>query len=177
MHDFCEAQSWDRLEAESGLKRVDMQEAAAVYARANAVMGVYGMGLTQHRHGVTSVQMLVNLLLLRGNIGRPGAGICPVRGHSNVQGQRTVGISEKPQLVPLDRLAELYGFEPPREEGLTTVDACELPSVLGKSAGLTVAGRQCSSSKRGGVPRQTKLEPLPGRLVEGAGLKAVRQKE
>ena len=69
--------------------------------------------------------MLVNLLLLRGNIGKQGAGICPVRGHSNVQGQRTVGITEKPELVPLDRLAAQYGFEPPREKGMDTVEACE----------------------------------------------------
>ena len=69
--------------------------------------------------------MLVNLLLLRGNIGKPGAGICPVRGHSNVQGQRTVGITEKPELVPLDKLKELYGFEPPRWKGMNTVEACE----------------------------------------------------
>ena len=89
-------------------------------ARRKAVIGIYGMGLTQHRTGVENVQMLVNLLLLRGNIGKPGAGICPVRGHSNVQGQRTVGITEKPELVPLDKLKELYGFEPPREKGLNT---------------------------------------------------------
>ena len=88
-----------------------MEATAAVYARSKASMGIYGMGLTQHRAGVETVQMLVNLLLLRGNIGRPGAGICPVRGHSNVQGQRTVGITEKPALVPLDRLAEQYHFE------------------------------------------------------------------
>ncbi len=69
--------------------------------------------------------MLVNLMLLRGNIGRDGAGICPVRGHSNVQGQRTVGITEKPELVPMDQLAKQYGFEPPRELGLNTVEACE----------------------------------------------------
>ena len=62
---------------------------------------------------------------MRGNVGKPGAGICAVRGHSNVQGQRTVGITEKPGLVPLDKLAELYGFEPPRWTGHTTVDACE----------------------------------------------------
>ncbi len=80
-----------------------MEAAALVYARAKAVIGIYGMGLTQHVKGVATVQMLANLLLLRGNIGRPGAGICPVRGHSNVQGQRTVGITEKPDLVPLDR--------------------------------------------------------------------------
>ena len=79
------------------------------------------MGLTQHRAGVEAVQMLVDLLLLRGNIGRPGAGICPVRGHSNVQGQRTVGITEKPELVPLDRLARQFAFEPPREECRNTI--------------------------------------------------------
>jgi molybdopterin-dependent oxidoreductase alpha subunit len=83
------------------------------------------MGLTQHRNGVDTVQMLANLLLLRGNIGKPGAGICPVRGHSNVQGQRTVGITEKPEMAPLDKLAELYKFEPPRRKGLNTVEACE----------------------------------------------------
>lgn len=69
--------------------------------------------------------MLVNLLMMRGNMGRQGAGISPVRGHSNVQGQRTVGISEKPELVPLDKLAKMFDFEPPRDKGLTTVDACQ----------------------------------------------------
>jgi anaerobic selenocysteine-containing dehydrogenase len=99
-------QEWPELERRAGLPRASMEATAAVYARSQAAMGIYGMGLTQHRAGVETVQMLVNLLLLRGNIGRPGAGICPVRGHSNVQGQRTVGITEKPSLVPLDRLAE-----------------------------------------------------------------------
>lgn len=115
---------WDEIEHESGLARADLEQAAATYAAAEAVIAVYGMGLTQHREGVTNVNMLVNLLLLRGNIGRPGAGICPVRGHSNVQGQRTVGITEKPDLVPLDKLKELYHFEPPRTVGLTTVKTC-----------------------------------------------------
>ena len=102
-----------------------MLEAANVYMSAKAVIANYGMGVTQHKHGVETAKMIVNLLLLRGNIGKPGAGISPIRGHSNVQGQRTVGISEKTKLVPLDKLAELYGFEPPRWDGLTTVDACE----------------------------------------------------
>jgi molybdopterin-dependent oxidoreductase alpha subunit len=122
---FCRAQSWDELELASGLTRESMGEAADIYAKANAVIANYGMGITQHRHGVETAKMIVNLLLLRGNIGKPGAGISPIRGHSNVQGQRTVGISEKTKLVPLDRLAELYGFEPPRWNGLTTVDACQ----------------------------------------------------
>ncbi len=117
--------SWQHLEREAGISRAAIEAAAASYARAKSVIAVYGMGLTQHRAGVEAVQMLVNLLLLRGNIGRPGAGICPVRGHSNVQGQRTVGITEKPELVPLDRLAEQYGFEPPRDKGMNTVEACE----------------------------------------------------
>jgi molybdopterin-dependent oxidoreductase alpha subunit len=118
-------QEWPELELRAGLARASMEATAAVYARSKATMGIYGMGLTQHRAGVETVQMLVNLLLLRGNIGRSGAGICPVRGHSNVQGQRTVGITEKPSLVPLDRLAEQYHFSPPRERGYNTVEACE----------------------------------------------------
>ena len=121
----CAAATGPRSERRSGLTRSALEAAATVYAHAEAVIGIYGMGLTQHRKGVETVQMLVNLLLLRGNIGRPGAGICPVRGHSNVQGQRTVGITEKPELVPLDKLKKQFGFEPPREKGLNTVEACE----------------------------------------------------
>ena len=119
------ATSWRDIERESGLARADLETAAETYARAERVIGIFGMGLTQHRHGVQNVQMLSNFLLLRGNIGKPGAGICPVRGHSNVQGQRTVGITEKPELAPLDQLKKQYGFEPPRDKGLNTVTACE----------------------------------------------------
>ncbi len=122
---FVRNSEWGTLERESGITRTDMESAASEYARARAVIAVYGMGLTQHRNGVENVQMVSNLLLLRGNIGRRGAGICPVRGHSNVQGQRTVGITEKPELAPLDKLQELYGFEPPRTRGMNTVEACE----------------------------------------------------
>ncbi|GLK78959.1 FdhF/YdeP family oxidoreductase [Methylopila turkensis] len=123
--DACRARDWPELERCSGLTRHAIEIAAEVYSRSSAAIGVYGMGLTQHRSGVDNVQMLMNLLLMKGNIGRPGAGICPVRGHSNVQGQRTVGITEKASLAPLDRLKELYGFEPPREDGMATVDVCE----------------------------------------------------
>ncbi|GJE58376.1 FdhF/YdeP family oxidoreductase [Methylobacterium trifolii] len=122
---FCDAQGWPAIARRSGLTRADLEAAAAAYAKARSTIGIYGMGLTQHRKGTETVQMLVNLMLLRGNVGRPGAGICPVRGHSNVQGQRTVGISEKPELVPLDRIAAQYGFAPPRDQGLNTVEACE----------------------------------------------------
>jgi len=117
--------TWCEIEERSGLKRSELELAAQTYGAAGAAIAVYGMGLTQHREGVLNIQMLSNLLLLRGNIGKPGAGICPVRGHSNVQGQRTVGITEKPELAPLEKLKELYGFEPPRTPGLATVDCCE----------------------------------------------------
>jgi molybdopterin-dependent oxidoreductase alpha subunit len=102
-----------------------MEAAAAVYSRSKSAMIAYGMGLTQQIDGVENVQLVVNLLLLRGNIGKPGAGVLPIRGHSNVQGQRTVGITEKPELVPMDKLKVLYGFEPPQEKGLNCVEACE----------------------------------------------------
>jgi molybdopterin-dependent oxidoreductase alpha subunit len=122
---WCRDQDWAQLERWSGLKRQEMMDAANVYGAAKSAMAIYGMGLTQHKKGVENVRMLMNLLLLRGNIGKPGAGVLPVRGHSNVQGQRTVGITEKPELVPMDGLAEQYGFEPPRDTGMNTVEACE----------------------------------------------------
>ena len=122
---WLRTQDWDELERRSGLTRAALEQAAATYAGARAAIGIYGMGLTQHHAGVITVQMVANLLLMRGNIGRDGAGICPVRGHSNVQGQRTVGITEKPALVPMDKLARQYGFEPPRQTGLNTVEVCE----------------------------------------------------
>jgi len=130
-HDFdayasaVKACAWADIERESGLQRAELETAARVYAGAKAVMGIYGMGLTQHTHGVQNVAMVTNLLLMRGNIGKPGAGVCPVRGHSNVQGQRTVGITEKPELAPLDKLASQFRFTPPREKGMNTVEACE----------------------------------------------------
>lgn len=130
---------WAELERESGLTRAAMTEAAETFARAKSVIAIYGMGLTQHRYGISNVQMLINLLLMGGHIGRPGAGICPVRGHSNVQGQRTVGIAEKTSLVPMDRLAEQYGFEPPRKDGLNTVEACE-EIVAGKIKAFIALG-------------------------------------
>lgn len=122
---YCRAAKWSEIEAETLLSRADIEAAAETYANAKAAIVVYGMGLTQHRLGVQNVHMVCNLLLLRGNIGKPGAGACPVRGHSNVQGQRTVGITEKPELAPLDKLATQFGFEPPREKGRNTVEACE----------------------------------------------------
>jgi molybdopterin-dependent oxidoreductase alpha subunit len=122
---FVRSRHWQHLEHRSGLTRGALEAAAAVYAHSQRVMMIYGMGLTQHRHGVENVQMLVNLLLMRGNFGKPGAGICPVRGHSNVQGQRTVGITEDPKKVPVELIEQHFGFKVPESLGLCTVDACE----------------------------------------------------
>jgi molybdopterin-dependent oxidoreductase alpha subunit len=125
--DFLEivrAADWAAIERESGLTKSAIEEAAAVYAKAKAVLAIYGMGITQHVKGVESVRMICNLLFMRGNIGKPGAGPTPVRGHSNVQGQRTVGITEKTELVPVDKIEAQYGFKAPREKGLDTVEAC-----------------------------------------------------
>jgi anaerobic selenocysteine-containing dehydrogenase len=88
--------SWESVERESALSRGELRAAACVYTEANSTILVYGIGVTQHRRGAETVQQIANLALLRGNVGRPGAGSCPVRGHSNVQGDRTVGITERP---------------------------------------------------------------------------------
>lgn len=114
---------WQDVERESGLSEQAIRKAGEIYIRSERVIGVYGMGLTQHAEGALNIAMLVNLLLLRGNIGREGAGCCPVRGHSNVQGQRTVGVAEKTKLIPMDKLKQLFDFDPPTKDGLTIVDA------------------------------------------------------
>ncbi|MFZ6766057.1 FdhF/YdeP family oxidoreductase [Undibacterium sp. Di26W] len=119
------AEQWDVIIRESGLERAQIQRAADTYMQAGKVIACWGMGITQHKHSVATIQMIVNLLLLRGNIGRPGAGPCPVRGHSNVQGDRTMGIVEKPRAAFLDRLGQVFDFAPPREHGHDTVGAIE----------------------------------------------------
>ncbi len=149
----CRDADWAAIERESGLTEAAIREAAAVYIAAERVIGVYGMGLTQHVHGALNVAMLVNLLLLRGNIGRPGAGCCPVRGHSNVQGQRTVGIAEKAHLVPLDTIDELFGITSPREDGMNIVEAAEA-LFAGKVRAFVCLGGNLLRA----VPDQQRLE-------------------
>jgi formate dehydrogenase major subunit len=117
--------AWDDILSTSGLPRGQLERVARVYMQSEAVIACYGMGMTQHRLGTDNVQQLANLLFLRGNIGRPGAGICPVRGHSNVQGDRTVGIDEKPKPEFLDRLGRVFGFYPPHAHGHNVVHAVE----------------------------------------------------
>ncbi|EIJ46887.1 anaerobic (selenocysteine-containing) formate dehydrogenase [Herbaspirillum sp. GW103] len=115
------AESWDDIVAESGVSREDIEKLAQVYVKGKAVIATWGMGLTQHKYAVATIQLLSNMMMLRGNIGRRGAGLCPVRGHSNVQGDRTVGIDEKPTPAFLDRLEQVFGFKAPRHHGNDTV--------------------------------------------------------
>ena len=117
------AESWTALERESGLSVEQMRQAGEVYRNAKKVIACWGMGITQHQHSVATIQLIVDLLLLRGNIGREGAGPCPVRGHSNVQGDRTMGIWEKPPAALLDKLEQVFGFTAPRENGYDVVEA------------------------------------------------------
>lgn len=119
------ATSWEAIERASGLSRVDLENVAQIYARSRATIITYGMGITQHNKGTANVRLIADLLLLRGNIGKPGAGICPLRGHSNVQGNRTVGITEKPTAAFLDRLGTVFGFTPPTAHGHDAVQAAQ----------------------------------------------------
>ncbi len=118
-----DAFSFDELVAGSGVSRREMRELAELYAASSRTIACWAMGLTQHRHGVGNVQEVMNLLLLRGNIGRPGAGPCPVRGHSNVQGDRTMGIWERPRAAFLDALEREFGASMPRRPGYSTIEA------------------------------------------------------
>ena len=120
-----EAQHWPDLVAASGIDEAQIRRCAEIYIRSNATIICYGMGITQHQQGSQLVQQIANLLLLRGNFGKPGAGISPIRGHSNVQGDRTVGIDEKPGEAYLDRVRDVFGFQPPREHGHHTVESVE----------------------------------------------------
>ncbi|MEO8635539.1 MAG: FdhF/YdeP family oxidoreductase [Gemmatimonadales bacterium] len=117
-----DATSWEAIEAGSGLSRIEIERAGQLVARSKRMICCWAMGLTQHRDAVSTIQMLVNLLLLGGHIGRPGAGTCCVRGHSNVQGDRTMGIWERPSAGFLDGLSREFQFIPPRHFGKDVVD-------------------------------------------------------
>ena len=116
-------QPWERIVAASGVPQEEILRAADVFVKSERTITCWGMGLTQHVNAVANIQEIVNLHLLRGQIGKPGAGLCPVRGHSNVQGDRTVGIWERPRPEFLDRLGAEFGFTPPRHHGHDTVAA------------------------------------------------------
>ncbi|MGW5302334.1 FdhF/YdeP family oxidoreductase [Streptomyces griseoluteus] len=114
---------WDGTLAATGLTRAEIERALEMVLASKRTIVCWAMGLTQHKHSVPTIREVVNFLLLRGNIGRPGAGVCPVRGHSNVQGDRTMGIFERPAPAFLDALEREFGFAPPREHGFDVVRA------------------------------------------------------
>ncbi|KAB2683652.1 FdhF/YdeP family oxidoreductase [Brucella pseudogrignonensis] len=134
-----EQTSWDDIVHYSGLTRDAIESAVDVYLKAKNVILCYGMGLTQHANGTANVQQAANLLLLRGNIGRRGAGICPVRGHSNVQGDRTVGITEIPDDSLLDGVEKAFGFRPTGVKGHNAIEAIEA-IASGRSKALICLG-------------------------------------
>ncbi|WP_329840851.1 FdhF/YdeP family oxidoreductase [Stenotrophomonas geniculata] len=119
------AQDWDEIVQVSGISQAQIRRCAEIYIRSKATVICYGMGLTQHQYGSRLLQQVASLLMLRGNFGKPGAGIGPIRGHSNVQGDRTVGIDEKPKPAYLDRVQQVFGFDPPRKHGHHVVESIE----------------------------------------------------
>ena len=133
------ATAWSEIERASGLNRADLERVANAYVKSKATIVTYGMGITQHVHGTQNVQQIANLLLLRGNFGKPGAGICPLRGHSNVQGDRTVGVTEKPTPALIDGIERAFGFRPPSRHGHDAVAAMEA-MVAGRSKVLICLG-------------------------------------
>lgn len=120
-----DATSWQQITTQSGLSETQLRHAATIYQGAERVICTWAMGVTQHKHSVPTVREITNLQLLFGQLGKPGAGLCPVRGHSNVQGNRTMGIDEKAPKALLDSLEQHFGFSPRREMGHNTVEAIE----------------------------------------------------
>jgi molybdopterin-dependent oxidoreductase alpha subunit len=122
---LVEETQWDFVVEQSGVSREDIEQIAQVYANSERVICSWAMGLTQHKHSVATIQEIINLLLLRGNIGKPGTGPCPVRGHSNVQGDRTMGINEKAPAALIDKLETLLDQKMPREHGHNAIQAVQ----------------------------------------------------
>jgi len=136
-HEFIKANTTGYEDFLSGIRRYDVaqlaeasgvsleliKQTAEVFRTKKRIIACWAMGLTQHKNAVDTIKEVVNLLLLKGSIGKPGAGTCPVRGHSNVQGDRTMGINEKPPQKLLDDIERVYGFRPPQEHGYDVVEA------------------------------------------------------
>ncbi|MEB3754352.1 FdhF/YdeP family oxidoreductase [Acinetobacter sp. MD2(2019)] len=116
---------WALIYQYSGLTAEKLESLAKLFAESNRTIFCWGMGITQHRHGTSNIHMLANLLLAKGQVGRAGSGLCPVRGHSNVQGDRTMGINEHPNPQFLDRLDQVFGIKSPREDGFGVVETIQ----------------------------------------------------
>ena len=156
-----DATSWEEIEDQSGLLRQSLERAAQVYMESERVICTWAMGITQHRHSVIMIREITNFMLLRGNIGRPGAGLCPVRGHSNVQGDRTVGINERPPVAFLDALETEFGFNVPREPG---------HNVLGAIGAMLDGSAQAFIGLGGNFARATPDSPLISKALSSQRL-------
>ena len=156
-----DATTWEEIEDQSGLLRQSLERAAQIYMQSERVICTWAMGITQHRHSVITIREITNFMLLRGNIGRPGAGLCPVRGHSNVQGDRTVGINERPPVAFLDALEKEFGFNVPREPG---------HNVLGAIGAMLDGSAQAFIGLGGNFARATPDSPLISKALSSQRL-------
>jgi len=141
-----DATSWDDIAAKSGIEREQIEQAAEMYASAERVITCWAMGITQHKDSVATIQEVVNLHLLCGQIGKPGAGLCPVRGHSNVQGDRTMGIMERPSEKFLNALERKFNFVAPRKHGYSTVEAIKAMSYGDAKVFFAMGGNLVSAA-------------------------------
>ena len=156
-----EATSWEAILDQSGLTREEIESAAEVYLGAERVIATWAMGVTQHRHSVATIREIANVMFLRGHIGRPGTGLCPVRGHSNVQGDRTVGINERPPAAFLDALERVFAFEAPRHHG---------HNVLGAIGGMLDGSSRAFIGLGGNFARATPDSALVAKALAGCRL-------
>jgi len=173
-----DATSWDVITQQSGLTEQQLRDAAAVWQHAERVICTWAMGITQHKHSLDTVREITNLQLLGGHLGKPGAGLCPVRGHSNVQGNRTMGIDEKPPAALLDSLARHFHFTPPREQGHNTVEAItamlrdEVKVLIALGGNLAAAApdtpRTCEALRRCGLTVYISTKLNRSHLMPGA---------
>ena len=146
LHARSESASGKQIIEQSGNSREQIAEAARIFIESDRTIFCWAMGLTQHKNAVANIQEIVNLMLCRGQIGKPGAGLCPVRGHSNVQGDRTMGIWERPTDAFLDRLGSEFNFEPPRRHGHDTVNAIEAMHAKKASVFFALGGNFLSAT-------------------------------
>src|SRR5687768_9680465 len=140
------AVSWSDIVEQSGVPKEQMDQAAQLFVESERTIFCWAMGLTQHKNAVSNIQEIVNLMLLRGQLGKPGAGLCPVRGHSNVQGDRTMGIWERPVEAFLDKLGAEFNFEPPRNHGFDTVRAIQAMHEGGGKVFFALGGKFLSAT-------------------------------
>ena len=143
---LLQKQDINQLAADAGIDMADIKQAAGILKDKTKIIACWAMGLTQHKNAVDTIKEIVNLLLLKGSIGKPGAGTCPVRGHSNVQGDRTMGIYEKPSQKFLDALQHNFNFHPPQQHGYDVVDCIKAMHENKASVFIAMGGNFLSAT-------------------------------